>query len=403
MNEAMLTALRQRVEELSERVSRTATKDELRGTEETLRSLVNSRYSALKDKVDRHVAADKAEERGGKGEEMKLWVQKTVVDEVKSRDLQMQRSNKELKESIEIIENKCRQLATENATIVNSVKEVEATIKRQMDEIDARFNKEITDLAEKHKLGLNVLANKSSASKDSDFSERISSLETDCRNYLSTQAEIKVQLRETCEGTATLKEAILNKLQELSSQLEECSCKIPPKAEELTIETARARKKPRDNFQLAVSSKKLARPPRAKHEDVPLLGFGRESSVEQGKSDDENLKSGRKLFSLSNSCENSSDVFCEPSEHDFGNTEEDKEFLQFIRESIKDNGSVNGILGDVVEAISPPKDIVDFVHSPNDKKPAELKELREAEGVEKSESGESFYSTHNASQKEIST
>eukprot|EP00826_Nyctotherus_ovalis_P008293 TRINITY_DN12141_c0_g1_i4.p3 TRINITY_DN12141_c0_g1~~TRINITY_DN12141_c0_g1_i4.p3 ORF type:complete len:138 (-),score=51.32 TRINITY_DN12141_c0_g1_i4:33-446(-) len=127
MNEAMLTALRQRVEELSERVSRTATKDELRGTEETLRSLVNSRYSALKDKVDRHVAADKAEERGGKGEEMKLWVQKTVVDEVKSRDLQMQRSNKELKESIEIIENKCRQLATENATIVNSVKAVSYT------------------------------------------------------------------------------------------------------------------------------------------------------------------------------------------------------------------------------------------------------------------------------------
>lgn len=422
-SELTLILLKRKVEELSSKLSTVATKESLSGLEETLRRLIDSRYFTLRDKIDCHISAGRDSHResktrrgdegkSGESQRMKLWVQrtveqcqKTVLDKVASEGA---------KESVEAVKKKCERLAHENAVVMNSIKEIEANGKRQMAEVNENIGKKIAGLMESYKSELNVLkkklADKTFPTKDSKrLDERLSSIESNYKTYLSAQAAIQAQLRETNEATLNLKEVIMGKLLQFSSQLEVYrqselgGAPLFRKTEEILKSAGKPKKNRNNSCQLVISSKKALRAPRSNRDGIPLLELDREAGLNDqsiGKSDDDSLKLSKKLLSQSYG----SDVFCEPSEHELTNTEEDKELFQFIHESIKgsvkSNGTLKGEIGEAEGLAGKSRSAADFMRSTIARQP---KELKEPEHLEQSDSGESFHSTHNVSQKAITS
>eukprot|EP00826_Nyctotherus_ovalis_P018264 TRINITY_DN1544_c0_g1_i3.p1 TRINITY_DN1544_c0_g1~~TRINITY_DN1544_c0_g1_i3.p1 ORF type:complete len:404 (+),score=122.65 TRINITY_DN1544_c0_g1_i3:262-1473(+) len=384
-SELTLILLKRKVEELTGKLNTMATKESLGGLEETLRKLIDSRYFTLRDKIDCHISAGKdscresksrrgEEARSGESQRMKLWVQRMIEQCQKS--VLEKVASEGMKESVETVKKKCERLAHENAVVANSIKEIEANGKRQMAEVNENIGKKLSSLMESYKSELNILkkklTDKSFPNKDNKkLDERLSSIENNYKTCLNTQAAIQAQLRETNEATLNLKEVIMNKLLQFSSQLEACkqnelaSAPQLRKTEEIVKSADKPKKNRNNSCQLVISSKKGLRAPRSNRDGIPLLEFDREvGSNDQsiGKSDDDSLKLSKKLLSQSYG----SDVFCEPSEHELTNTEEDKELFQFIHESIKGNVKAEGVAAKSRSA-------ADFMRSTIARQPKELK------------------------------
>jgi len=393
-SELTLILLKRKVEELSEKVNTLATKESLNGVEETLRRLVDSKYFTLRDKIDCHISARKeqskkdASKRNEEGkntieaQKIKLLVKKTIDQYQKTiiEKIMSESSQKSDNGSIELIKKECERLAHENANII---KEIEAHNKRQIAEINEILGKKI-------EVQLNALRKKliDKNLPNKKQEDKVSTLEANYNNCLSLQAKLQTQLKETNETIINLKEVMMNKISELTMELESykqenLNCK--PAKTELIANSAKNHTR-NNNCKLLTSSKKPKRPPHVNCNEITPLDFNKEDLY----SDDENSKLNNKLFSQ---CYGS-DAFCESSEQDFGNPEEDKELLQFIGESIKRNNTNNGIinkdyLGDIVES----KILNDFVLSVITTKSKELEHS--------SDSGESFHSACDVSQKTI--
>jgi len=326
-----------KIEELSAKVNCMVTKNELNESETRLKRFVDNRYFSLKDKIEAHESANKNKSEVNvaknllEDKSVKEWIQMTIEESQKTAfDKLLTHQRNEMRKEAEEIRKQCKELVQEKEKILKDITQ------RQITEMQETFKKEILNIIESNMQKNKTLLNKD----DTNVKERISTLEA---NYKNSQIGLQDQLKQTNESIISLKEVTMNRLLELTSKLEaykqgnsEAIQSPKPKTRELIIESSEKRNKTLgDDHQLVISSKKIQRPPRINCEEVPLFAG---ISSNEGKSDDE--KPNCKFFSQSNSY--SSDVFCEPSEHEFGNPEEDKELLKFIRDSIKGN-IANGI------------------------------------------------------------